>query len=225
MDLKRSPAQVLYTGSMNTIQLKVTNNRLHDYGLPDRLTDQGAGYALRAASDEPVILYPEETVRIPTGVALGLFDPHLAGFICPMDELARYCGVVLQNGATPISTDDQQELVVGLRNDSQDICRINPGDVIALLVFVPIAHPVIEVVAELKAPSPEPKTLAPGALTDLGLGHSPGTQDDLFNVFPADLVGNDEPPEDPTYTKPDLVTQNQVLNPPDGLDEALADYE
>jgi dUTP pyrophosphatase len=210
---------------MNTIQLKVTNNRLFDYGLPERTSQQGAGYGLRAVLDDPVILYAEETAAIPTGVALSLFDDNMAAFICPLTELAQNEGIVLQNGASPVSTDNQKEIRIGLRNEGQELRRINPGDVIAQLVFVPIAHPLMSVVSEFEAPSPEIEELGPAELTDLGLGHSPGTQDKPMRVFPAELVGNDREGEDPIYTEPDGATQNQVLNPPDGLDEVLEGHE
>jgi len=210
---------------MNTIQLKVTNNRLHDYGLPERLSPQGAGYSLRAAIDGPIILYPEETEVIPTGIALGLFDDLLAAFICPVPQTAHTSEVVLQNGALPLSTDTQGEVVVRLKNEGQDLCRINPGEVVAQLVFSPITHPLMEVVSELKAPVIELEPLAPAALTGLGLSHSPGTHDDLLRVFPTELVGNDRGAECPVYTRPDVSIQDRGSNPPDGLDEVLAAHE
>lgn len=203
---------------MNTIQLKVTNNRLFDYGLPDK-APQGAGYVLRAVVDEPVLVYAEESAHIPTGVSLSLFDEALAAFVCSGTDL----DLVLQDGLTAVASGNQQEIIVKLKNEGQDIVRINPGDVVAQLVFAPVAHPLMKVVSQFEAPGPEIKASGPGELTGLGLAHSPGIQDDP-RVFPSELMGNEGPAEDPVYTAPDGVAQNRAGNPPKGLDEVLEQH-
>ena len=66
------------------IQLKILDDRLGDsIELPNYATTGSAGLDLRACLDEKLTIAPQETVLIPTGIAIYIGDPNLAAVILP----------------------------------------------------------------------------------------------------------------------------------------------
>lgn len=145
------------------IQVKILDERLHrDYPLPRYATELSAGLDLSACLDEPLTIAPQQTVLIPTGIAIYIGDPHLAAVILPRSGLGHKHGIVLGNLVGLIDADYQGPLMVSCWNRNQTAYTIQPFERIAQLVFVPIARTQFEVV----------KDFAPTARGEGGFGHS-----------------------------------------------------
>jgi len=123
------------------IQLKILDNRLGDsIELPNYATTGSAGLDLRACLDGKLTIAPQETVLIPTGIAIYIGDPNLAAVILPRYGLGHKHGIVLGNLVGLIDSDYQGQLFVSCWNRSQAAFDIDVGDRIAQMVFVPVAQ-------------------------------------------------------------------------------------
>lgn len=125
-----------------------------------RSTDGAAGYDLRACS-LPGLPYlgtfatasvaPGEVVAFGTGVALdmgaGYEETSLCGMVVPRSGLGSR-GLVLANGTGIIDPDYHGEIIVKLRNVSDEPIQVNAFDRIAQILFVPVFFPAWEVVEE-----------------------------------------------------------------------------
>lgn len=92
-------------------------------------------------------IYPNETVKVKTGIALNMDRTDLCAMILPRSGLGSR-GLILGNTTGLIDSDYQGELMVTLWNRSDDCITISKGDRIAQLVFVPIVRPQFNVVKE-----------------------------------------------------------------------------
>ncbi len=134
---------------LQDIQVKILDKRIGtDYPLPRYETSDSAGMDLRACLDDALILQPNETRLIPTGIAIHIGDPHLAAVILPRSGLGHKHGIVLGNLVGLIDADYQGPLMISCWNRSQDKYTIEPGDRIAQLVFLPIARVNLSIVDE-----------------------------------------------------------------------------
>ena len=123
------------------IQLKILDNRFGDsIELPNYATTGSAGLDLRACLDGKLTIAPQETVLIPTGIAIYIGDPNLAAVILPRSGLGHKHGIVLGNLVGLIDSDYQGQLFVSCWNRSQAAFDIDVGDRIAQMVFVPVAQ-------------------------------------------------------------------------------------
>lgn len=131
------------------IQLKILDKRIGDLiPLPTYTTAGSAGLDLRVCIDEPLQIGPQETVLLPTGLAIYIADPTLAAVILPRSGLGHKQGIVLGNLVGLIDSDYQGELKISCWNRSQQAFTINPGERIAQLVFVPVVQAAFELVEE-----------------------------------------------------------------------------
>ena len=129
------------------IELKILDPRLgEEYPLPGYATEGAAGMDLRAMLNGPLEVAPGETHLIPTGVAIHIADPGLAGMILPRSGLGHRHGIVLGNLVGLIDSDYQGQLFVSCWNRGGDGFRIEVGDRIAQLVVVPVVQVAFEVV-------------------------------------------------------------------------------
>jgi dUTP pyrophosphatase len=128
-----------------------------------RSTEGAAGYDLRACSHlDPapgdhlrtwgvVQVSPGEVVAFGTGVALNLDAPcaeaGVCGMVVPRSGLGSR-GLVLANGTGILDPDYQGEVIVKLRNVSDEPLLVEQGDRIAQILFVPVFFPEWEVVKE-----------------------------------------------------------------------------
>jgi dUTP pyrophosphatase len=136
---------------MQSIQVKVLDERLNQWGLPEYASTGSAGLDLRACLDAPLDLQPQQTHLIPTGMAIYVADPTLAAIILPRSGLGHKHGIVLGNLVGLIDSDYQGALMVSCWNRSQQVFTVNPGDRIAQLMFVPVVQVQLEVVQEFIA--------------------------------------------------------------------------
>lgn len=131
---------------MTPIQLKVLNPRVKE--LPDYATPGSAGLDLRACIEEAIVIKANQTILIPTGLAIYIADPGLAATLLPRSGLGHKHGIVLGNLVGLIDSDYQGELMVSCWNRSDNDFTIEPFDRIAQMVIVPVVQATFEVVEE-----------------------------------------------------------------------------
>lgn len=134
---------------MKKIQLKMLDFRLgQEIPLPSYATDGSAGLDLRACLDQPLTLQPGETQLIPTGMAIHIADSNLAAVILPRSGLGHKHGIVLGNLVGLIDSDYQGQLLVSCWNRGDTAFKIEIGERIAQLVFVPVVQVAFDCVTE-----------------------------------------------------------------------------
>jgi dUTP pyrophosphatase len=121
---------------------KITGNAY----VPTQGSPDSAGYDLY--SNESAVIECGECVKIHTGIAMetpkGFF-----GAVFPRSGLATKQGLRLANGVAVIDSDYRGEWIVPLYNDSKETQKIEEGDRIAQVVFLPHATVTFDLVNEL----------------------------------------------------------------------------
>jgi len=116
---------------------------------PVRATEHSIGYDLKACFEEDLILFPNEVVKIPTGIQLDLLtlsiehlntDARFGAYIYPRSGLGTR-GFVLANTVGVIDTDYQGEIIIMGYNRSDDTIHLKAGERIAQLVIQIVALP------------------------------------------------------------------------------------
>ncbi|HUY84818.1 MAG TPA: dUTP diphosphatase [Steroidobacteraceae bacterium] len=137
---------------MARIQLKVLDPRIGtQFPLPQHATAGSAGLDLRACIDAPIELRPGDAALLPTGVAIHIGDPAFAAMLLPRSGLGHKHGIVLGNLVGLIDSDYQGPLMVSCWNRGDSPFTIEPGDRIAQMIVVPVAHAQFEVVEEFSS--------------------------------------------------------------------------
>lgn len=140
---------VMILPMLKNIEVKILDQRIgHEYPLPAYATDGAAGLDLRACIDAPLTLNPGDSQLIPSGIAIHIADPHMAGVILPRSGLGHKHGIILGNSTGLIDSDYQGPLMVSCWNRSQTAYTIQPGDRIAQLVIIPVIHATFEIVSD-----------------------------------------------------------------------------
>ena len=123
------------------IQIKILDPKVGDkIELPQYATPGSAGLDLRVCIEEPMQICAQETVLLPTGLAIYIADPMLAAVILPRSGLGHKHGIVLGNLVGLIDSDYQGELKISCWNRNSEHFTVHPGDRIAQLVFLPIVR-------------------------------------------------------------------------------------
>ena len=129
------------------IKLKILDPRIgNQFPLPSYATQGSAGLDLTACLQETTVVKPAATLLIPTGISIYIADPGLAGVILPRSGLGYKHGIVLANLVGLIDSDYQGPLMIALWNRGHEAFKIEAGDRIAQLVFVPIVQAGFEIV-------------------------------------------------------------------------------
>ena len=119
---------------MKQIDLKILDKRIgSEFPLPAYATEGSAGLDLRALIETPMTVEAGQTVLIPTGISI-----YIA--ILPRSGLGHKNGIVLGNLVGLIDSDYQGPLMVSLWNRSDKPFKIEVGDRIAQLVFMPVVQ-------------------------------------------------------------------------------------
>lgn len=127
-----------------TIELKILDERLIDWGLPSYAKPGDAGMDLRACIDEPLFLEPGETRLVPTGISVYLNDENLVGYLVPRSGLATKYGLNLANCIGTIDSSYTGQIYAAMsravRGTKKDPHWIAPGDRICQLIIAPIVR-------------------------------------------------------------------------------------
>lgn len=114
------------------MQVKIINQSPHPN--PEYATAGSAGMDLRANLIEPLMLKPNETVLIPTGIFIELPEGFEAQ-IRPRSGLALKHQITIPNAPGTIDSDYRNEIKVILINLSKQDFLIQNGDRIAQMVI------------------------------------------------------------------------------------------
>lgn len=104
-----------------------------DLPVPARASDHAAGFDLRAAVAEPVVVAPGRRALVPTGIAVAL-PPGYEGQVRPRSGWALSVGMTLLNAPGTIDADYRGEIAVIVVNHGEADVTIARGDRIAQLV-------------------------------------------------------------------------------------------
>ena len=129
------------------IRVRFTN-RCPDLEVPSRASVHAAGFDLRAAVDETLVLQPGERRMIPTGISVAI-PPGYEGQVRARSGLALKHGFALVNAPGTIDADYRGEIGVIAINLGAEPFAIHRGDRIAQLVIAPVIDAALELVAEL----------------------------------------------------------------------------
>jgi dUTP pyrophosphatase len=131
------------------LQLKILDQRIGTtWPLPAHATQGAAGIDLRACLDEAIILQPNTTVLVKTGMSIYIQDTGYAGLILPRSGLGHKHGIVLGNLVGLIDSDYQGELMVSVWNRGTTAFTLEPGERMAQYVLVPIMQTSFDIVEE-----------------------------------------------------------------------------
>ncbi|MEO8707371.1 MAG: dUTP diphosphatase [Kofleriaceae bacterium] len=119
-----------------------------DAVIPRYMTANAAGLDLCAAIDEPIQLEPRARTLVPTGLAVEI-PPGFEGSVRPRSGLALNHGISLVNAPGTIDADYRGPVGVIVINHGSAVFTIKPGERIAQLVIVPVAHAEVIEVDEL----------------------------------------------------------------------------
>ncbi len=137
---------------MSIIDIRILDQRMADY-FPSYATPGSAGLDLRACLDVPLTIHPGQTELIPTGLAMHIGDPGLAGMILPRSGLGHKHGLVLGNLVGLIDSDYQGPLMVSCWNRGQAPFTLQPLERMAQLVIVPVVQAQFRAVSDFASPS------------------------------------------------------------------------
>ena len=131
------------------LEVKILDSRLgRDFPLPAYATEGSAGLDLRAMLETPLELPPGGCELLPTGMAVHIAEPGVAGIILPRSGLGHRHGIVLGNLVGLIDSDYQGPLLVSCWNRSDTPFRIAVGERIAQLILVPVLHAELKIVEQ-----------------------------------------------------------------------------
>ena len=131
---------------MDTLKIKKVRENAK---IPTRATTGSAGMDLYACIGEPITLKKGDKAIIPTGIAIGLDDPHYAAFIYARSGLAIKHGIGLLNSVGVIDSDYRGEICVGVIKQTDPEYTIEPFERIAQMVIEPVELPEIIEVEDL----------------------------------------------------------------------------
>ena len=97
-----------------------------------------------------MLLQPNSTVLVKTGLAIYIADPHYAGLILPRSGLGHKHGIVLGNLVGLIDSDYQGELMVSVWNRGTGDFMLEPGERMAQYVLVPVIQAQFDIVTEFE---------------------------------------------------------------------------
>jgi dUTP pyrophosphatase len=131
------------------LEVKILDPRLGSlFPLPHYATQGSAGLDLRAMIERPIELAPGASELLPTGMAVHIADPGIAGLVLPRSGLGHRHGIVLGNLVGLVDSDYQGPLLVSCWNRGQAPFHIEVGERIAQLVLVPVLQAALAIVAE-----------------------------------------------------------------------------
>ena len=136
---------------LRSVELKILDAKIGEsIPLPQIATEGSAGMDMRACIDSELIVSSGDTVLVPTGIAIHIADNNLAAVLLPRSGLGHKHGLVLGNLTGLIDSDYQGQIFISCWNRGEKAYKINPGDRIAQMVFIPVEQVKFEVVDDFK---------------------------------------------------------------------------
>ena len=118
--------------------VKVLFKRLNQKAkLPSYKTSGSSGMDLMACVDEPIIIKPNESKLIPTGIAIAIPEDTEVQ-IRPRSGLAAKSSISVLNTPGTIDSDYRGELKIILFNHGKDEFTVNDKDRVAQMVLMPV---------------------------------------------------------------------------------------
>lgn len=106
---------------------------------PAYSTPAAAGLDLRACIDDPELVFaPGQRHATPSGLAIEIMQPGVAGFVLSRSGLGAAQGLTVSQGVGLIDPDYRGQIIVSLLNTSGEERRVRRGERIAQLVFLPV---------------------------------------------------------------------------------------
>lgn len=140
------------------MEIRFLDPKLKDIFKP--ATELAGGFDLRSTVDASI--YPGDTIKIPTGVAIHMMDSQCTETRIDQKHMGFHtmipCAVIMPRsglgckGIRPYNTpglidaDYQGEIIICLHNGSDDIFKVKQYDRIAQLVFMFAMHPIMTLV-------------------------------------------------------------------------------
>ncbi len=123
---------------MEKIDVKIKLSR--GMTLPKYQTEGSAAIDLCAAIEdgETLTLHPGERITVPTGISISPESKNVVAIVAARSGLATKKGITLSNAIGVIDSDYRGEICVGLYNISKEDFKIERGDRIAQLMFMPV---------------------------------------------------------------------------------------
>ena len=120
--------------------MKVRIKKLTDRAIIPTYGSVGsAGGDLYSAEEKDVLIAPNQTVLIGTGLAVEIPDGYV-GLVYARSGLATKSGLAPANKVGVIDSDYRGEIMVALHNHSDKERTVAGGERIAQIVFAPVAH-------------------------------------------------------------------------------------
>ena len=117
---------------MNIKITKLNKNAI----IPTRGSNEAAGMDLYACMSSPIIIAPHDTVKISTGIAMGIPDGYFGG-VFARSGLATKQGLRPSNCCGVIDSDYRGDIIVALHNDTNTPQTIQPMERVAQLIIMP----------------------------------------------------------------------------------------
>ncbi len=139
------------------VELVILDPRLQQWGLPSYQSPMAAAVDLHACLDEALdIVAGSPAQLVPAGFAMHIADPGLMAVIAPRSGMGHKRGLVLGNSIGVIDADYTGQVMVSVWNRNpagSPPVRIEPGERIAQMMFVPIVRAAFQVVAQFSQQS------------------------------------------------------------------------
>lgn len=119
--------------NIENINIKLLNDKAI---VPTYGSTYSAGADLYACIEETIIIKPNETAFINTGLSFEI-PTGFVGLVYARSSLGCKKGLAPSNKVGVIDSDYRGELIVALHNHSNEIHEIKPNDRIAQIVFTP----------------------------------------------------------------------------------------
>ncbi|MEL7642140.1 MAG: dUTP diphosphatase [Solidesulfovibrio sp.] len=137
------------TAPTSILRLKFLRESSRD-NPPTVATPGSAGLDLRADIEaETLTIAPGARAAVPTGIAIEIETPGLAGFVYSRSGLGAKHGLTVAQGVGVIDPDYRGEIIVWLLNTSTEPKTIARHERIAQLILAPIARPIVTPVDDL----------------------------------------------------------------------------
>ncbi len=133
-----------------SVEFVILDPRLRQWGLPAYQSPMAAAVDLHACLEQPLELAAgSPAVLVPAGFAMHIADAGLMAVIAPRSGMGHKRGLVLGNSLGVIDADYTGQVMVSAWNRNpagSPPLRIEPGERIAQMMFVPIVRARFEVV-------------------------------------------------------------------------------